>query len=1059
MEKLHISGDFLMTKNSTQNYHLRWFYDFFRRPIESATNKTLLKFTSDEGNFSRDLFFKKSGIKLDAQSTHFWYDTNLITTKSLNYLKSYLGNSFIIGYELSENTKRILDLAGYNYLDIWLHPIRFLDDNFFAFTSNNESVLNLLHSHSISDDVYYLYADRMKVKSYHGWNKENFNHTLIDNSAVFIGQTLSDKAVCREGKMLNLLDFKEKFRGLCKEHEHVYYSQHPMLKGNDTSTLEFVNSFENASVTKIEGYKLLTSEKIKTIASISSSLVYESKFFSKDNIYFYRPIVPCEPNDEQTHFASIYEIFVSPGFWSKILSPVIKTNNCKDLGFFDSGRKIRDMLSLYYNSHVFDKVDFMYQELSANNNRPSPTQNKKNHTKQAHLVPNEKNLNRFKKSILGAEIISFDIFDTLIERKISTPSILFDLIEDDISSTSKHTFTPSFKQCRSRIKADISTPNGIEEIPLLDRYKKLCSKYKLECQAEELMDIELSAELKLCTHKPIGKTLYNLALESGKKVIYTTDIYLPSDFIKKLLQNCGYDNTLEIHSSYDYKVLKHTGNIYPIILGNLNIKANQLLHVGDNYRSDIEKSKEHGIKSTYVKTSIEIVNDVSPILKSYNITDPTLLAAIKSSVANKLAKAPIISNEHGFVAGDAYNFGYALAGPMFIAFAKSIVEDAIERKLSTVYFLARDGEIVKKAYDIIAKNYKHCPKSKYLLASRRSIRVSNLTSKEDIISEYDKLIKDIEKNPSPSSISTLLEARLGIKTNDLLKLGLKKNVINAQANKKKTLKALKSLIAQPFFDMIIANAKEERGSLTKYYESMGIRKNSTDTVAFVDIGHKGSLQKGISEIMGLKKTHGYYFATYSEIDNILNNTSHTSNGFLLNEHDLSNKKHPYIKYALIFETLFLNNTDSFVRIKCDGKTPDYLNLPEDKSRMTFSIKVHRGVSEFCSDICDTLGLSIQKTKINPEESISALLSFLANPNVRDANIFAGVCMENYFSGRALRYIVPPTNLVDKSGLWREGSLMRFKNDVKNNPNIEEPKMKKNFFLHSFSKLIPRSDGS
>ncbi|MCV4626815.1 hypothetical protein OFC18_32575, partial [Escherichia coli] len=64
------------------------------------------------------------------EETHAHFNEHAITDKSVNYLGNFLKNTFVIGYELSEQTKSILDKINIKYIDIWLHPIRFVDDNF-----------------------------------------------------------------------------------------------------------------------------------------------------------------------------------------------------------------------------------------------------------------------------------------------------------------------------------------------------------------------------------------------------------------------------------------------------------------------------------------------------------------------------------------------------------------------------------------------------------------------------------------------------------------------------------------------------------------------------------------------------------------------------------------------------------------------------------------------------------------------------------------------------------------------------------------------------------------
>jgi hypothetical protein len=104
----------------------------------------------------------------------------------------------------------------------------------------------------LPEDTYYLYADKLKIQSYMGWDKFHnaIDKALIDNSCLFVGQTLTDKAVCRDGTMLTVLNFEEEFTRLTKEFDHVYFSPHPMIKGDYSSQLEFLKQFDNVSIIK-----------------------------------------------------------------------------------------------------------------------------------------------------------------------------------------------------------------------------------------------------------------------------------------------------------------------------------------------------------------------------------------------------------------------------------------------------------------------------------------------------------------------------------------------------------------------------------------------------------------------------------------------------------------------------------------------------------------------------------------------------------------------------------------------------------------------------------------
>ncbi|WP_143233163.1 hypothetical protein [Aeromonas sp. RU39B] len=460
-----------MTKLETQEYHLKWVDDLLKRPILWAVGQEITKFSENTSKFRRNKFFSLSDTKNISEETHYWYNENNINAKSIAYLKSHFSQcNLVIGYELSYQTRAILSRAGIKYIDMWLHPIRFMDDNLYSFDSNSIDIRHKLFSFNLSDKQYFLSADRFKISNYRGWNKKEneYDAKLIDNSALFIGQTLTDKAVCQNGKMLNILDFKDNFKKACLEYAHVYYSRHPMLRGDDSSIVNYINSYDNASIIEIPSYYLLCSTKIKKVFSISSSVVTEAKFFDKETEYLFQPVVSIGTIEDKNAYSSVFGEFVSPHFWSEVLSNLYTPLSSEKIQFFNPGTKIRDMLGLYYNSHTFDRVDMLFK----GGVHTKEESNKKKNNSENLLSPNKILFSKFTTAVESAEVISFDVFDTLIERPVSKPSAVFDLMSGHVSKITSGKIK-DFKEARIHAKNHVLRKDEFEEITLSQRYDEI----------------------------------------------------------------------------------------------------------------------------------------------------------------------------------------------------------------------------------------------------------------------------------------------------------------------------------------------------------------------------------------------------------------------------------------------------------------------------------------------------------------------------------------------------------------------------------------------------------
>ena len=208
VKRIVIASDFLMTKESEQASNRRWVMDLLFRPILLGSGVKPEGFASSlvggSGKFSRVEFFARSGLKVDIDEVQWWYDGGRVSQESVDYLGSFLDEeTLVVGYELSEATRGVLKRAGVPYVDIWLHPVRFLDDVLFAFGTNEESIWRGLKGFHLKDGVCWSYADRLKIGLYKGWKRPELK--IAEGSALFVGQTLQDKAVCRDGRMLTVV--------------------------------------------------------------------------------------------------------------------------------------------------------------------------------------------------------------------------------------------------------------------------------------------------------------------------------------------------------------------------------------------------------------------------------------------------------------------------------------------------------------------------------------------------------------------------------------------------------------------------------------------------------------------------------------------------------------------------------------------------------------------------------------------------------------------------------------------------------------------------------------
>lgn len=858
IKNIFICSDVLMTKEKEQNSNRKWLFDILQNPIKQSTGiqpRTFFSSLSAANTLSRKAFFEKSGIKLDIDATQFYFDVEDITPESLAYLNQFVTEQdLVIGYELSNQTKTILDRLNISFIDIWLHPIRYLDDILFGFQSNRIDVQSKLFEYNLPEEVYQLYASRLTVQAYKGWRRVETQ--LPHNSAVFIGQMLNDKSVNQNGRFLSVMDYQKQFEQMVAQHDHVFYSRHPYLKSGDEHILKYLKRFPNVTLTDLPAYEMLANPNIKTVMSVSSSVLEEAKYFKKRVIRLYQPVIKLSNECKLDCYASIYQAFVYGHFWSNILSPLVTTKECPKISFLDEKDKLRDMLGFYWSHAKIDKVEEMRQKLlvvskkTANlrpetfkSTAPTPTKAVAETIvlSQDHKSFDSASKEALKKRILEKDVVSFDIFDTLLERNISTPNAIFELMNAKADEICEHKFKGQFAQIRAQIRKTSDRKYFFNEEFLLDkRYESLADQYGLDkSQLQQILNLELEWERKLSIPKKIGMELYQFAKQHKKKVILVSDIYFDAPFVRELLTRAGYKDWDALYLSSEKGVLKDSGKLFDIVLQESKIPANSIIHIGDNKHSDITRAKEHGIDSFYISAKYRAFKG-TPLQQSIlQISDPLSRDIIEGIIGTKYTQS-ITENHFSFLQKQPYNFGYNILGLMFFGFAKWILENAKKDGIKKLYFLARDGEIVKKCYDIIAAQIPDSPSSHYIYASRRSIQVANIHTNEDIL-------RILETNFTPIALGKLLEFRFGIQAQKLDSTVFQKYGFQDE-NSLADWKLNKQNIQNFFTDetvsqLIIDNAQQENEALCTYYAEQGLTRGLKD-VAFVDIGHLGSLQIG-----------------------------------------------------------------------------------------------------------------------------------------------------------------------------------------------------------------------
>mgnify|MGYP001189156709 CR=1 FL=1 len=200
--------------------------------------------------------------------------------------------------------------------------------------------------------------------------------------------------------------------------------------------------------------------------------------------------------------------------------------------------------------------------------------------------------------------VSFDFFDTLVWRWTEHPVDVFTEVGERLAARGllPGHLCPSDYQAYRRM-AEVRVRNrlpgragGLEDITLREITEELRA---LGMPLETLAAEEVAAEADLCCLNPAVVQFARWLRGRGLRVFIVSDVYLSAEHLAEILRANGCDPALfhRIYTSADQRVCKSTGNLFRAVLRAEGLRAEELVHLGDNVRADVAGAWRAGVRA------------------------------------------------------------------------------------------------------------------------------------------------------------------------------------------------------------------------------------------------------------------------------------------------------------------------------------------------------------------------------------------------------------------------------------------------------------------------------
>lgn len=521
------------------------------------------------------------------------------------------------------------------------------------------------------------------------------------------------------------------------------------------------------------------------------------------------------------------------------------------------------------------------------------------------------------------EVYSFDVFDTCLTRIYVHPTDLFyDVAPIFLKQFCQYGFDENsirfFVYARKRAEKEIRylNSNKKEDINLISIYQQLKTILPWHFNLEEAMQIEMLCEQKSLAPVFLVKKLIDNLRKKQNRIIFISDMYLPSAFIKKcLVEHKIASKEDAVYVSGDIGLTKHQGSLFHHVLTSEKIKPSQLIHCGDSLYADVTVPRKLGIQAQHF-SSIQLTKYESSHLKDNYEQVVEKISLSKLYAYGRLERISNLIDIQEKNPNDELVCG--VIAPLLTAFVVWVLRTAINDGVQRLYFVSRDGQILFKIAQEL-KKYIKAPECSYLYGSRHAWLLPS------IINCNDDSLAWLTLPGRSTSIKSIL-ARLNLEVKDVEALLNTEGYHNNHYSKELTgndLEQFKNFLTNSLKmrSVIEKKALVARELLSKYLNQE--KFNDGTTWAIVDIGWRlncqGALKRVVEWMNCPCEVKGYYFALaddyfdksiVGEYKSFIKGQSYFSRRGLLVEHVFTPADHPtvvgYTKAAKGVVPLFKN---------------------------------------------------------------------------------------------------------------------------------------------------------
>lgn len=440
-------------------------------------------------------------------------------------------------------------------------------------------------------------------------------------------------------------------------------------------------------------------------------------------------------------------------------------------------------------------------------------------------------------------IWSFDVYETLICRAFGDHGSMGLLLgrlgrERGIHDVDPYRFAVA--RVDGEVRARSRATHG--ETTLAQIHQEVVAGLGLPAsRVEALCSLELELEQRAARTFHGANALVGRARRCGARVVFTSDMYLPEEFIRTTLERLGLYRSgdgLYVSSARGAAKRPH-GKLFEVLLEAEAIAPAHVLHIGNRLDVDVQPARQLGMRAWHVPEGD--LNRFERVLSSRTV-DTSGLASMLAG-ASRQARLELQADE----AHDAMlrEVSAGVVAPTLTGFAMWLLHRAVEDGVERLYFLAREGQPIQAVAEPLIERLGLDLQTRYLYVSRQSLNAAGATSVD--IDELDWVLSHARHD----SVRTIL-ARLGVGFSQaepiLAAHGWTSEAFDQAVGRQGLSELLKLLSSQPLRQLVEAGVADVRDLALEYLDQEGVFDPAI--IGLVDATGSGSQIRAIARLRG-----------------------------------------------------------------------------------------------------------------------------------------------------------------------------------------------------------------